>query len=417
MNTELKNTLLHRATEWSKETINYKIETFASVELVKLAKTLYEIDWVKTDFKNLMLNFEKEYVHPDVKNVIVLIKKIILHSRTIEVPTTFGTRQVFETLIEDMGMQIFLWLKQVWFKLEKFDKTHFEKLLTIYLNNITWTTLGRIDYEKTVTLLIEGNKLPYEFTIFFEMSVFSFEEKLKHWYAKVKKEVVDFISHLIHERCRVVKSTETRVEHEYDYYMLAYWHYRLVNGLTHVSIDDLVGEYGRTFDHAIVDKDLGEGNMLALSAFYGHYSSVKYFWNRIVDEEKKRFYIKTLSYVFSGETGFEFYGSRTEIISFFFRMMNVDRWQAFLETLHRGEVPMMMLAVILSMPFRDFWFPTIDVLKVYIPKSTELTTLVRERVFRHIVVFYNRDIELTLQGQKMKEIIRHIFQLTEYKFQ
>lgn len=245
------------------------------------------------------------------------------------------------------------------------------------------------------------------------MSVFSFEEKLKEWYAKAKKEVVDFINHLIHERCRLIKSIDTKVENEYDYYLLAYWHYRLVNDLTHVPIDDLIGEYGRTFDHAIVDKDFGEGNMLALSAFYGHYSSFYYFWNRIVDEDKNRYFMKTLIYTFDRETGFNHYGPTTEITTFFFKLMTVNYWKAFLEALHRSEVPLMMIAVLLSMEFKDFYFPTMDVLKMHIPKSTDLPNLVREKVYKNVVEFSNLKIDMTHEGLRMKEIINFILEVTE----
>lgn len=453
MNTELRKTLLHHATILSKgkfffqffnnpkfqaiikkriiifdninmkmlfncvsETMTHKMDNMPKMELVKLATSLFEIDWIKLEYTNLMMNYEREYVHPDVKTVVLLMKKIITHSRTMELPSTTGTRDEFETLIENMCMNIFDYLKNLWFKLEKFDRKTFENALTIYINNLIWTNTGRLDYEMMVNKMWEEKKFPSEFTRFYELSVNSFEEKLKAWYAEVKKTVVDFVHRVIRERCKDLQAIDTLTVYEYDYYLLAYWHYRIVYGVESAPIDDLIGVYERTFDHSIVDNDgVSEGNMLALCAYYGHHISLKYFWNRMSNEEKNRFFIKTLAHMFDRKIELDFYGTKTETITFLMKTMNVKSWEMFLEKLYHGEIPLIMLAVIMTMPYREFNFPTMDILETWIPKAGDMHEIMRDRIFSSLVTFLKRDHELTRQEEKIKELIPQIFRLAEYK--
>lgn len=391
--------------------MNQKTWLMPRTELVEHAVTLWNLDWIKAEWTKIFLAYDdKEYRHPEVEKIVALIKKVIEHSRTINVTS----RDVFETLIEDMAMEIYVWLKSVWYKLEKFERRYYEEALNVYVNHIYWTTSGRIDYERIINKFWDEKKFPSEFTRFFELSVFSFEEKLKAWFAEVKKTVVDFIHSLIKERCRALTSTDNRVEHEYDYYLLAYWHYRLTRGMTRVPIEDLTVEYGRKFEHYIVDDKLSEANMFSLSAFYGHYYSLRYFWERMIDEESIRYLNKVLIHTFDRETGWNFYGLKYEVISFFFRSMNADRWERFLDSLHRGEVPLILVAVVQKMPHREFYFPMMDIIKTYIPKAADLSAPMKEHVFKALVDFMKHDHEWTRHGQEIKKIVQEIFRYAEY---
>lgn len=394
----------------------FTMKVVPHVESVKLAASLWEIDWVQQELTNLMLNFTgNNYVHPDDNMMILLIKKVIYHSRKMDISLTSESREIFETLIEEMGMQLFIWLKKVWFKLETYDRVNFEKTLRFYMRTYYWTSVGRLDYKRIIESLLEENKFPSEFTKFFELCTFSFEEKLKEWYAKAKKAVVDFIQKLVGERCREFDSNETRVEHEYDYYLLAYWHHRLVHGVDTVSVDDLVAEYGRTFDHSIDENQIGEGNFFSLSAYYGHHFSLVYFWNRMDDNERNIYFIQSLIHIFSMDRNivWNFYGTTTEVLSFFFKTMNVDRWSKFLESLQRGQVPLTLLVIVLTMPFRDFYFPSLETFKIYIATASDSNSI--EHELNTLVGFMKRDGEITRQGELMKKVIQQIFSYADYQ--
>lgn len=396
-----------------------------SGEIVKMQRSKYVEDaitfWkdesIKKNFIDIMLNYDQEYHHPEMKNIIDFIKKVAhdYHRQDLKVPVELDTRAVFEDVVEYTGIQLYVYLKQVYYKLEKFEKEYFEKALKIYIDNVYWTKEGRIDYEKIFFSMYDENKFPSEFAKYFDLCVYSFEDKMKTWFKNTDKNMIMYIHNLVTKRCNDFSVDDKKFEHEYDYYLMAYWMYRHYHKLDRVSIEKLSGAYKSKFYHFVTDDKISEGNMFALCAFYGHFNAAKYFWERMYQEEKDHFIIETFIHAFMHENGFDFYGQKMDFMDHFF---NKQDWSEFRRFMKEGKIPFILVAIILALPEHSFFFPSMEEFKsdssFYLPKASEVTD--KDLAFGALVSYMKKDYELTYQGEKIKKMGYELFKLMNYTF-
>ncbi|WP_017442886.1 hypothetical protein [Rickettsia gravesii] len=294
--------------------------------------------WEQKDIKDKVRSFSIDTnSRENEEQWNILIQKVISKLGTENLPSI--TKSKLGGIVSAIGLKIFNWIKYIK------QELHYG---CDYTEQICWTKYGTIDKLVTFKAWIDNKKLTVS-----DLYKFACNYCLEEYTNNLWQQIPD--------QNKVKPFYNTKIYEEYDYHFVAYWK-SYMDG----NLDMLIkyfkrfgSDYKKIYDlnHSV------EENMFRLSILNANELGVKYFWNRLNEEEKERNLKQSVISVLekSNEHDITLKDSYIDIFAFLIEEMGKEE-RAGLFQEYKNAI---LRTYLLNWPWEELFMPTLEQMWYY----------------------------------------------------